>query len=459
MVTEPRTLSPRKLFSFIKKLRLYESLLIALIVIVLLVWGVKETTESAVFCGNSCHVMRPHYDEWKVSSHHDVPCVECHLPPREDPQFYPDFRALGQVASYLTRTYRKYTRAEVEDTSCLRDGCHSRRLLEGRVTYAADITFNHTPHLQQLRRGKILHCTTCHARNVMGEHISVVHETCFICHLKGDRRRLYTAQCVLCHQAEKLSIKDAGGGFSHDPYLQRAVPCESCHDGVINGKGQLDEESCDRCHGPSGPDALRKPPETLHQIHVTDHKVECGICHQPIRHEMEDTAARISTDCNSCHISRHAGITNMYRGTGAVGVHTEQSPMFKAGVACVGCHRLSSSTVPSEPRLKGDTFVTIDKACSQCHGMDMSEQLERWNAGIAAAFKQTQNALKRAEVYVESLKDSGVHPDAELVLEKARHNILFVRASSPIHNSAYAVAILNRTAADLNGLLAAGTKR
>ena len=41
------------------------------------------------------------------------------------------FQALSQVVKFVTRTYSSKPYAEVEDSSCLRSGCHSTRLLQG----------------------------------------------------------------------------------------------------------------------------------------------------------------------------------------------------------------------------------------------------------------------------------------------------------------------------------------
>ena len=71
----------------IRKLRFYEVLLLIFIVLVIGSWSVFEITQSSVFCGNTCHIMRPHYNDWKTSSHSQVACVECHNPSGEGGQF------------------------------------------------------------------------------------------------------------------------------------------------------------------------------------------------------------------------------------------------------------------------------------------------------------------------------------------------------------------------------------
>ena len=403
--------------------------------------------------------MRLYYDEWKTSNHNEVPCVQCHIPPLEEPRFLPDFRALGQVVSYLTRTYSRHTRAEVEDKSCLREDCHSHRLLEGRVVWAADITFDHVPHLQRLRRGKILRCTTCHSRIAMGQHVSVVQDPCFLCHFKDDGTNLITAECRLCHDPEHLSAIVDLSGFGHEAYLQRDVPCDSCHDRITRGDGQVEGESCGRCHEKKGPENLEESVEQLHRSHVTDHKVECGLCHEPIRHDSEQVSRQGVDSCGSCHQDKHASILNLYQGTGALGILSHPSPMYIAKVGCRGCHRVSETLEPGEGQLGAGTLVAIDAACSKCHGSDLSGKVEKWNDDIAAALAKAETSLKRAEDRFKDSSKGVLFPEAEQVLEQARHNILFVRVSSPIHNIDYALKILEKATSDLNGLLAGNIQR
>src|SRR3989344_2413036 len=95
--------------------------------------GLAKYSESPTFC-NSCHIMEPYYNAWKTSKHNFVACVECHYPPGS-PQtvLWKKFQALSQVVKYVTRTYSSKPFAEIEDASCLRSGCHSTRLLQGKV--------------------------------------------------------------------------------------------------------------------------------------------------------------------------------------------------------------------------------------------------------------------------------------------------------------------------------------
>jgi hypothetical protein len=109
---------------------------------------------------------------------------------------YGKFQASSQAVKYLTKTYGSKPHAEVRDVSCMRSGCHEKRLLEGKVNWTVksvtgqDVTirFDHRPHLTEERRGQHLRCVSCHSQIVQGQHLVVTLDTCFLCHFKGFER-------------------------------------------------------------------------------------------------------------------------------------------------------------------------------------------------------------------------------------------------------------------------------
>lgn len=441
-----------KYFALIRRLRFYEVLLLVFIAIVLGAWSIKEVTESALFCGSSCHVMRPYYEDWKTSAHNSVPCVDCHLEPSDEQQFVPQFKAVRQVASYLTRTYGEHRRAEVSDASCLKGSCHSRRLLDGRVTFAGNIRFDHTPHLQQLRRGKILRCTTCHSRVAMGEHVTVVEDPCFICHFRDGGKEEATSDCLLCHSTGEGADTVLQSSFDHRPLRERGVPCVSCHQSVTRGDGQLKFESCRECHEQPTEDALGQPVELLHRVHVTDHKVECTLCHDPIRHSIPDDAEAeaLSLYCSSCHEDKHKGILDMFRGTGAKGIAPSPSPMHEAHVGCSGCHIVPDPSDGMGAVFTGMNMIAVKAACRSCHPESYTDRVRQWNRDISSALLRAEKSLQDAEERLSTGSYENTH--VRRTLESARHNILFVKNSAPIHNRDYAVQILEKAARDLSSL-------
>src|SRR5262245_47810405 len=78
------------------------SLLLA--VAILFTFASFEVTSNPKFCG-SCHIMKPYYRSWSTSSHNQIKCVECHIPPGITSELRKKYEALSMVARYFTGTY------------------------------------------------------------------------------------------------------------------------------------------------------------------------------------------------------------------------------------------------------------------------------------------------------------------------------------------------------------------
>ena len=159
----------------------------ALIIVLVFVGTLIAFTEYSMqpeFC-RTCHIMEPYFQAWHESTHRDVPCGDCHFEPGWEKTIQGKFEASSQAVKFITGTYASKPHAQVQDASCLREGCHERRLLEGAVNWTVatqrghDITirFDHTPHLTEMRRGKRLRCVSCHSQMVQGQHITVTLDT------------------------------------------------------------------------------------------------------------------------------------------------------------------------------------------------------------------------------------------------------------------------------------------
>jgi len=59
--------------------------------------------------------------------------------------------------------------AEINDGSSLQKGCHRSQDLKAKMIFK-NVAFDHGKHLEELRRGKKLRCTTCHAQIVQGAY-------------------------------------------------------------------------------------------------------------------------------------------------------------------------------------------------------------------------------------------------------------------------------------------------
>jgi nitrate/TMAO reductase-like tetraheme cytochrome c subunit len=407
--------------------------------------GTLEVTSQPIFC-SSCHYMRDYYNQWKVSSHKKVPCLECHAKPGLNNYLRRKFEAIHEVVSMITGKYPPRPHAEVDDASCLRQGCHEKRLLSGKVNFKG-VQFDHANHLTQKRRDRQLRCTSCHAQMAMGRHIAVTEEVCFLCHFK-DRMHTPAADspafCLKCHTVpdSAITIRGTEETFNHSDYLKRGVQCTQCHEGIVRGNGDVPKIVCFQCH--NKPENLSRFNDTvfIHENHITKHKVECYFCHTQIEHTLnppEKTSLHdASGKCAGCHGNGHLASELLYSGTGARGVSPVQSSMHRAHVTCNACHRVIDKDTSF--LVLGSHFPRADKtACMKCHGDDGATYLADWNNQLTPALASASRALAEAE------KTMGNKPSAQKTLEDARFNIDLVKQGRGVHNIEYSMSILKAT--------------
>lgn len=392
-----------------------------------------EVSSQPGFCG-TCHYMQPYYRSWQTSSHSDVSCVECHIPPGIGAEFQKKYEALSMVASYITGTYGTNPWAEVPDASCLRPGCHEERLLAGREVFSG-ILFDHRPHLTELRRGKRLRCTSCHSQIVQGEHIAVTESSCFLCHFKDQELNQDTASCTLCHETPEKTITTAGLRFEHADVKRFGMECTLCHGGVVAGQGEVPRQRCLSCH--NEPSRLSRVDETrfLHRMHVTEHKVECLSCHVEIQHRTPERLERVGTSCETCHVGGgHSPQRDLYVGIGGTGAKPESSTMYLAGVSCGSCHLVTQD----------GKRVANEVSCMSCHGSSFLRIYNTWQKTLRNRLQQVQSASVEVAKRVPASSEG---------LQRARENLGFVRRADPVHNPEYASTLLKVAYQDLQEAL------
>ncbi len=448
---------------------------------VLTLGGAARYSESPTFC-RSCHIMEPYYQAWKSSKHNGIACVECHYPPAAPKTIlWKKFQALSQVAKYVTRTYSSKPFAEVDDASCLRSGCHSNRLLEGKIITKRGILFDHRPHLTQLRLGKQLRCTSCHSQVMVGSHIEVTYETCYLCHFKdrGEGRDLKPlGGCLGCHKMPEKTFALGGMKFNHASFVaQKHLDCQSCHVNLVHGKGNVPQDRCFTCHNQPEKIARFKDTEFIHQNHVTKHHVACFHCHESIRHGFSDRSevalakpgepieqkaptlpeseapAAVPTlafDCAFCHTKMHTGQLEMFTGKVAgLGLPDMPSPMHAANVDCVGCHYQEKADAAQE--FRGKTFKASAQACVKCHGPKFQGVWEETKAALIS----TLDELDAKSAAIGKAIDAGPEVQRAALkarLEKAEHLTHFVRAARGEHNIYLASLALRKADAEFDAI-------
>ncbi len=406
---------------------------------VVAIYGVMHASSTPVFCG-SCHVMTPYYDSWVGSSHGQIACVDCHIPPGVTAEFRKKFEAMSMVASYVTGTYGTNPWAEVEDESCLE--CHERRLLGGQEMFGS-LLFDHRPHLAELRRGKRLRCTSCHSQIVQGSHITVTASTCILCHFKGQAPNQGTARCELCHQLPQTVVDTEGVRFDHGDVERFGMECQACHQPARADEGRVPEERCLVCH--NQPDRLAEFDETdlLHQTHVTDHKVECTNCHLEIEHVQPRHLEPAQTGCAACHGAGHSPQRNLYAGIGGKGVEPQPDVMYAAQVRCEGCHFGYGDGSDGD----GGSKTAGEVSCMSCHGPGYRKIFQLWQTTLE---ERTGAVRQRLTASAARL---GREPGE--AFQNARANLELVERGHGIHNFPYSLALLDAAHSQLNAARAA----
>ena len=407
-----------------------------------------EVTSTSRFC-SSCHYMKPFYESWQTSSHKDVECKVCHYPPGMKSFFRTKIEGLVMVGRYWTRLYVKSRPwAEIQDESCLRPGCHDRRLLEGQVQFEK-VTFDHKAHFEDLKRGKTLRCTSCHSQIVQGEHITVTAGSCFLCHFKDKTPEVRNGECAVCHRKDELlGLKDR---FDHTAVYGNGFRCDKCHSRIVTGTGEVPRENCYKCHFEQ--DRLEKFGDTdlMHRTHIAANKIECEQCHRAIEHKIVKDIETIA-DCQACHQGTHAAQKILYTGQGGEGVpHATPNIMWEKGLSCQGCHMFHEGEARVD---KGDTLVSSGKACESCHGRGFDRILKNWERSTVKRLAEIKAIAARAEAEVAAAP-ADRKAAARAALEAARFNIDVVEKGKSVHNMTYSQELLTASLDKVREALAA----
>lgn len=437
-MTVPDAPAPRRLAGWLRVL--VPVGILAVILMTLGTVGFIEYSAQPGFCKN-CHNMVPYYDSWATSSHNDVPCIACHYAPGIKAEAMGKLQAANQVVKYLTGSFGTRPWAEIDDAACLRSGCHSERRVEGAIDYNG-VSFDHAKHLGELRRGKQLRCTSCHSQIVQGDHLTVTPETCVLCHFKDRPVGQPLGGCIGCHPNPPRVESASGYVVEHARYVADRVSCVSCHQEVTTGDGAADRARCYICHNEPDRIAVFDNPARVHQIHITDHKVECSQCHAEIQHRLVKEAVAVELDCQSCHSRAHDAQLRLYSGTGGHNTPTVPSKMFQARVACLGCHEESA-------KIRGHEEVQVadEASCMSCHGVRFANILPAWQREMEQRVRTVAPVVAGARAALGSAP-GGRRGAADSLLRMAEENLELVRIGKPAHNVAFADQLL-RAAVDL----------
>ncbi len=434
--------------------------------LVLTVYTLKVTGHPK-FC-TSCHNMDKYYTSWQHSAHKDVACIECHYEPGVTNTVKGKLEGLVQVVKYISHAYSTKPQAMISNRSCMRSGCHadmdhSKEML----LFMGQIRFRHDKHLVEHPRGQELNCVTCHGQTVEDQHIKVTKTSCLTCHFYGRGELSVAAgQCTTCHLLPGKPVKFMGQSFDHKGFLlagkgksnpkgqEVRVPCAYCHSQVTQGDGAVSATRCLGCHLERDIAGNVDDQAQFHLTHVSEGHFDCLQCHDEIKHGIRPMEQQLlaAGNCSTCHAGeRHSVQEKIYAGTGVPQVDPEPDDMYKAGVACNGCHTdgkvVGLGPTPFTMKLSGP------RQCSDCHGKTRyGKMLKSWQEETKASIAELQPAIEKlTRICLAAKAPAEEITKAKKLLESARTKLSYViqDGSYGAHNHVYVSEILSSAEEDV----------
>jgi Class III cytochrome C family len=381
-----------------------------------------------------CHYMKPYFEQSDNSVHKDVSCVTCH----------PSRRILTApyLLRYIAGSYNPRPRAEVDDKVCIK--CHEEQDLKKGTAFEMNISFNHSDHLSDLKRGKKLRCTSCHARGEYEQHFEINKNVCFTCHFKGAETGHSSTECNVCHGFPVKTVEHGGFKFNHESYLKIGVDCSQCHLDVTNGNAEVEKKRCYQCHVERTEEFSNS--EKIHDVHISKRGVDCEECHNEIQHGKVKMINTLEANCENCHQLRHTPQREMYIGSEGRGVGSISSRMFAAQVSCEGCHVDLNNDGKSDMNERR-------QSCVNCHSQGYDKMLDKWVSGIDESVKAVEPAFEQTRQLLNSEKARGKNIEGlQTFFKDAEANFNLVKEGRGVHNIDYALKLLLNVASNLEGI-------
>jgi len=376
-----------------------------------------KLTSHPRFC-SSCHNMDKYYSSWQHSAHENVACVDCHFEPGPTALMEGKLAGLVQVVKYVSHSYAPRPHALISNKSCMRSGqCHADMDHEKETyLFQGQIKFRHDRHLNGHPRGQTLNCVSCHGYTGQGPHISVTKTTCLTCHFYGKEAKSVAAgRCTTCHRLPQEPVTFMGQEFDHEKFLRdkKAVRCEHCHSQVTEGDGAISSTRCRSCH--SEEPARMEDRAQFHVVHVSEGHFDCLQCHDEIKHGIRPMEQDLLAygNCKTCHAGeRHSVQERIYAGTAIPAMKAMPDPMYKAGVACGGCHtEVRPGGLGAMPFTKK---FSSPKQCVDCHSRKevsadnaaktkYGRMLVGWQEDVKDRLEQYQPAVKKLQTELAKL--------------------------------------------------------
>lgn len=395
-----------------------------------------RATENPLFCA-TCHNMKSQFVAWRESLHSNVPCTSCHRTPGLEGFVEEKMTGIVETVKYATGQYIEKSHAQVDDESCT-SKCHPRESLRGRILRKDGVKFDHEVHVEIAPAGLTLKCTSCHTHVREGEHFGVNAGVCFQCHFHGSELSAPAfGSCTTCHDIPEKAVGSGDVSFEHTDLIStgKNVRCTYCHANATVGKGDVQNQACRLCHLETT--IANSEESDIHEVHVTNFKVECVQCHGGIEHGKD--AARVvgrrgmTGYCSSCHGVPFKAAALLYSGNALKNAEGTPDPMFEAGVKCNGCHRFESGKMASSLA-----------SCGDCHGTDSgyADLVVAWQSDISELARETGKLIEEALRMMDAAgKKAGMVKNLTDYATSARNAVL-LDGSNGAHNYMYSSWLL-----------------
>lgn len=264
----------------------------AFVLIGIISYSAIEITSTPTFC-SSCHEMAPEYVTYKASSHNQIKCTQCHIPPGIDNLLTHKVKALKEVYLHVIGQQPNPIHASepIDNVVCLQ--CHSKNRL---VTASGDLIPAHKKHID-----KEIPCVRCHQGVAHGKIVERGINT-------ADTYDFWTEENV--HKLYSKAYINPNMGT-----------CIDCHDQVNQGKEPWKEEHADQAKHETaevtGEELTVKTTNLIlkalgKQTYNAKVSMECATCHldinTPLNHKRVNwdqqhggDALKELNKCTDCH--------------------------------------------------------------------------------------------------------------------------------------------------------------
>jgi nitrate/TMAO reductase-like tetraheme cytochrome c subunit len=356
-------------------------------------------TSRPLFC-LSCHEMGMPVSTWRVSTHKDVSCSQCHIMPGTISMFKSKAAALRQVYLHMRGNVKTSAiQAHVPDANCKR--CHPRT--RNLIVYH-DLQITHKAHWD---RG--IKCTFCHADVVHGPQAAFINtprmETCYECHDgKQASNDCSTCHIVLGQRSPTTFSPQWIEAHKENVASEHADTCTRCHGA----------DFCNNCHRSADPHAAswlqehpsgyRKDPKSCRVCHALPGEqgemAFCRDCHALRRAHSLDWITKHPQafkqdpkDCARCHQEKFCSDCHaIYRQHPADWLATHPAQAVAKPSGCRVCHtqefcsRCHEKAVPKShakdwPRTHGAAVNAGQTDCSICHQPGFCQACHESTAG------------------------------------------------------------------------------